>query len=540
VEPFLSFTGKRWVLDAAADDAGSVVEQLRRRRGITEDDGTSWYDPLRYPDARKAAERVRAACARGETVGIFGDYDCDGITSTAQMLRLFRRHGVEPVVRLPHRVHDGYGLKPSHIDEFAARSVTLIVTVDTGIVAFDALESARAKGIDVIILDHHHCEERPDAFAIVHPAFAQAFPEPHPSAAGVVFSFVHAVEGEDWPDRDTDLALAMMGTIADVVPLLGANRRLVIEGLSAVRRLPAGPLRTFVDSIGNGSALSASDIAFRIAPRINAAGRMADPLLALDALLIGGEALEHLHMLNTRRQEETERAVTHALREMGGRQTGSLPPFLTAASASYTPGTVGLIAGKLSERYGRPSLVAHIADDVCTASLRSPTGYHVTEALTRVAHLLTNFGGHAQAAGATFPLAHATELFALLEADASERIPPDQLVPALTMDGILSPAVLTRDLCASLRTLEPFGQGNPEPLFLIPNVTLTAPRLCGKAGAHLQATVGHVKIIGFGLGPLLDHLRAPVDLAVRLGIDTWNGRESVQLMVTDIRSSIEY
>lgn len=523
----------------SADDGRDIVERLRRQRAITDDDGDGWCDPLRYPDAAKAAKRVLQACAQEEKIGIFGDYDCDGITSTAQMVRLLQRHGTEPIVRLPHRVRDGYGLKISHIEECRAAGITLLLTVDTGIVAHDALALARMQGIDVIVLDHHHSNVCPDAYAILHPAFATNLPEPYPSAAGVVFSFLHAVEGEDWLDRDTDLVLAMMGTVADVVPLLGANRRLVQEGLVALQRLPTGPLRTFVESVGNGLALSSTDVAFRLAPRINAAGRMADPLLALEALLAGGEALEHLSILNTRRQEETERAVTQALREMQER-TGDLPVFLTVASASYMPGIVGLIAGKLSERFGRPSMAAHIAGETCTASLRAPPGYHVTEALQRVAHLLTNFGGHAQAAGATFPLAHATELFRLLEEDAAERIPTECLVPTLPIDALLPLASLTLAFSTGLQSLQPFGQGNPNPLFLVRNVTLQNPRTCGKTGSHLQAALPGVKVIGFGLGSLLEQARQPVDLVCRIGTDMWNDRATPQVFVQDIRSSIEY
>lgn len=534
LDPLLSLTGKRWMMEAN-DDGDPIVERLRLQRGITGDNGTSWHDPLRYPDAHKAAERVRAACRAGETIGLFGDYDCDGITASAQIVRMLRRRGVDPIVRLPHRVHDGYGLKSAHVEDFAAAGVTLLITVDTGVVAFEALERARERDIDVLILDHHHALASPHAFAVLHPALAEGFPAPHPAAAGVVFSFLHAVEGDDWTDRDTDLALAMLGTVADLVELRGANRRLVTEGLAALARLPEGPLRALAESVSRGAPLTSTDVAFRLAPRINAAGRMDDPFIALAALIDGGEALAALQTLNVRRQEETERAVAHALRTMEGEHGAAPPAFLTVASASYTPGIVGLIAGKLTERFGLPALAAHIAGDACTASLRAPPGYHVTEALGRAAHLLTSYGGHAQAAGATFPVAHAEALFRFLEEDADRAIAPADRSPVLRLDAVLPPGALSLELTRSLEALQPFGQGNPEPLFLLQGVRLADLRRVGADGKHLQARLPDAKCIGFGLGALIDRLAGPVDLAARIGIDTWNGRESVQVMVQDIR-----
>jgi single-stranded-DNA-specific exonuclease len=512
------------------------LERIRRDRGIG-DVSAPWKDPDVYPDMQKAVDRVQRAVAEGEKIGIFGDYDCDGVTSTAQLVRMFRRHGTEPVIRLPHRVRDGYGLQPQHVDEFAAQGINLLLTADTGIAAAEAVERAQERGIDVIILDHHHFSRVPEAFAVIHPALAPNHPEPHPSAAGVVHAFVRAYEkGNPWEDSAIDTVLAAIGTVADLVPLTGGNRLLVQEGLEAVRHLPESPLRSMIDRVCGDGAVTSGDFGWKLAPRINAAGRMDDATDALIALLEGGPALEKLETLNSRRQQETLDAVEHAVQSLGPEE--SLPPFLCIASAGYGHGIVGLIAGKLTERYNRPSLAACIDGDVCTASLRSPAGYNIVEALERAGDLLTRFGGHAQAAGATFPLDAFMALARRLEEDAAKHIGTSRIAQSLHLDGIIDPQVCDLQLHASIQELAPFGQGNTEPLWMVPNVLLDRVRRVGSASNHLQARAGNLPVIGFGLGHLAgDIANGPVDLACRIGSNTWNGKTEAQLIVTDIRTA---
>jgi single-stranded-DNA-specific exonuclease len=529
----LSFSGKRWALRSAAPhDSLTLLERLRSERGITDDGGDRWDDGTLFPDAAKAAARVRDAIKNKEVIGIFGDYDCDGVTGVAQLVRFFRRNNTEPVVRLPHRVTDGYGLKKTQVDEFQKKHVTLLITVDTGISAGEAILHAKKEGIDVIILDHHHVREVPDAFAILHPALAPDFPAPHPSAAGVVFLFLCALENGEWKERATDLTLATFGTVADLVPLRGINRRLVQEGLKAMQSLPDGPVKHLVDALSRGKTLTSVDIAFRIAPRINAAGRMGDATLALHAMLDGGEPLTQLEKLNVERQQETLRSVEHALETL---DEDALPPFLAVADASYKPGIIGLIAGKLTERFGRPSMAATINGDVCTASFRSPAAYDVTAGLTRVSGLLQTFGGHAQAAGATFALDHYMDLCVALEEDVASHVKMEDLLPRMTVDALLTEDNLTRETVEALALLEPYGQGNPEPLFLIQNVRLEKLRSVGGEDQHLQASLGRASVIGFGKSEWMDHTALPVDILCRLGLNTWNDKTSVQLMLVDMR-----
>jgi len=490
----------------------------------------------------RAVARIRLAMERGETIGIFGDYDCDGITGVAQIVRFFRRHSVHPHVILPHRVHDGYGLKRHTMETFGVHGITLLITVDTGITAVAEIGEAKKKwGIDVVITDHHHLqEELPPAFAILHPLLAPAFPPPYPSGAGVAHALIRGLEGERWEGSETDHALAMIGTIGDLVELKGTNRTLVQQGLIALHELTSGPLALFADSVRTGkNPLTSTDIAFRLAPRINAAGRMEDPSIALTALLEGGEALARLSSLNTRRQESTAKLLEESYRLLGLPErfdlsvVATLPPLLCSASPAFPEGIIGLIAGRLTEMYGRPSFVTSISDGECTASLRSVSAYHITEGLERVSDLLSTFGGHAQAAGCTFTLKNLEELQRRLTEDVAAHTNPEDLRPALEIDAILNPNDISISFCEQLRHLEPFGQGNPEPFFLLKNIRLEQPRRVGKEGAHLQGRIAGFKVIGFRLGHLSDDAARPLDVVCKLSIDTWNGNRAPQLIIED-------
>jgi len=494
----------------------------------------------------RATERIHRAIAVRETIGIFGDYDCDGITATALLVRFFRRHGVEPVVRLPHRVRDGYGLNPSIVEESAARGITLLLTVDTGITAVKEIAAASARGIDVIVTDHHHVQDEvPQAFALIHPALAPGHPLPHPSGAGVTLQLIRALEQTDeWTDHPSDLALAAIGTIADLVELRGMNRTLVQRGLAALHTLEGSPLALLAASVRTqGGPLTSTDVAFRLSPRINAAGRMQDPLIALTALLEGGDALAALERLNAQRQDATGDLFARAWQLLNLspqpriEELATLPALLTVAGTEFPSGLIGLIAGRLTETTGHPSLAVTIQDGECTASLRSTRAYHVTEGLERIADLLTSFGGHAQAAGCTFPERNLSEVTRRLSEDAASRTTPEALLPTLTADGILYAQDISLSFCGELKHMEPFGQGNPEPLFLLRNVRMEQTRRVGNEGAHLQGRIAGQKTIGWRLGHLIEHAAAPLDIICKIGIDAWNGHRAPQIVVEDIRVS---
>jgi single-stranded-DNA-specific exonuclease len=552
VQSPLSLTGKRWSIPEQTDAVPSaILARLSAERSLAT--GTM-PSPQIFPDMPRAVERVRRAMASHETIGIFGDYDCDGITATALLVRYFRRHGVEPVVRLPHRVHDGYGLNQVIVEECAAHGITLLATVDTGITAVQEIAAAAALGIDVIVTDHHHVQDEvPHALALIHPALAPSHPLPHPSGAGVALQFVRALEATDvWDDHRTDLALAAIGTIADLVPLTGMNRVLVQKGIAALNALENCPLALLADSIRtHGAPLTSTDIAFRLAPRINAAGRMEDPQIALRALLEGGEALAALAQLNTHRQDATgglfARAwqLLHLSPQPQAAELTALPPLLVVSGTEFPEGLIGLIAGRLTEATGHPSLVVTIRDEAtdghdrrggeCTASLRSTRAYHIAEGLERIADLFSSFGGHAQAAGCTFPEQNLHEIIRRLSEDIATRTTGEDLLPALTVDGILLAQDISLSLCGQLKHLEPFGQGNPEPFFLLQDVRMESPRRVGKDGAHLQCRIAGIKTIGWRLGHLMNAAAAPIDVVCKIGIDAWNGHRAPQIVIEDVR-----
>lgn len=533
----LSMTGKRWRMSTAAPErtlrAQEALALLREQRAITPGAALTLNHPNVFPDCKRAVERIERAIDIGENIALFGDYDCDGITAIAQLIRMFRRRGVEPHVRLPHRVNDGYGFHAGIVEEFTHKQIKLVITADTGITATKEVAALQAQGIDVIITDHHHPQaEIPPAYAILHPLLSGRYALPHPSGAGVALQLIRAIEGGDWEGMATDWALASLGTVADLVELRGDNRTIVHHGLRALNTAPLeGGLRTLVDHIQHEAPLTSTDIAFRIAPRINAAGRMEDPMIALKALLEGGESLLKIEQLNVERQKQTAVLVEEAVDRFS---EGTPPSFLFLADERYPHGLLGLIAGRLTEYYGKPSLVAAIDGTTCTASLRSPAIYNVTAALERSAKHLERFGGHAQAAGCTFALSEREALHTSLQADVAEYADPMQLVPTVPVDAIVDPETVTVDFCEELLSLEPFGQGNMEPRFLFPALFATNTRAVG-GGAHLQLFAGGMKAIGFGLGHLEGALDERIDVVARVGIDTWQGRNKPQLFIEDIR-----
>ncbi len=546
----LSLTGKRWILppDVRARSGAETLLRLSADRDIDLAISNGGIVLPVIPDMERAIVRIQEALQTGQRIGIFGDYDCDGVTAVAQLVRMLERRGVEfslsqsartktqGWVRLPDRVRDGYGLSSAIAQEVCDAGIELLITADTGITAIEEITELKKRGIDTIITDHHRPrEELPPAYAIVHPDLGSSG-GPHPSGSGVVHYLIRAMEEKPWLGIDTDTALAMMGTVADLVELRGGNRALVIEGLAALERIANSPIAELRDRCKkNSAAMTATDIAFRMAPRINAAGRMQSPDIALRALLFGGSDMQSLDTFNEERQTMTKSLFAQVL---AGINTSSPPALLSCISGDYPHGIVGLLAGKLTEAFGKPSLIAHTDGTMCTASLRSPSLYNITEGLVRCSDLLESFGGHAQAAGCRFAQEHYEAIVYRLTEDIDTRIAPELLVPTIAVDCLLDPREITVTFCEKLRLLEPFGQGNREPVFLLQHVSLHDVRACGRDSVHLQARICGIKSIGFGLASSLlqSSNPQPLDVLVTVAEDEWNGRCEPQLSIKDIRS----
>lgn len=549
-----------------------LIESLAQKRGINLSRGASWEnlpDPFTLGDMETAVTRIQKALQGKEVIGIIGDYDADGITGTAQLVRFFRRHGAEPQVILPHRQRDGYGVKRSFISSLHAKNVTLLLTVDTGIGHVAEIAYARSLGMDVIVTDHHTMkEEVPDAI-LLHPQACsscrgpstgsgqatryapttdrndlQLNPHRFLSGSGIAFTLIRALENNEWGGKEVDVALAAVGTIADVVPLLEENRMIVQLGLKAMNMFSSSesasggrvekpaPIFDFARSIiKNEELITSTHIGFRLAPRINASGRLADPLIALHGLLDGGDNLVRLHTLNMERQEATQRHMEIAetlVRD--GR-------ILLIRSPAFHPGIIGLIAGRLTERYGRPSIVACEEGETVTCSLRSLPSYHIADALTRCSTHLQSFGGHREAAGCTLKSGAWDAFSDAMLNDIEEYCGNDDFGPTLAIDCELTEADLHLNLVRSLSLLEPFGAGNPEPKFLLRHQELSFVKQVGD-GRHLQCLIGATKAIGFGLGALMERVPDRCDIVLRLGVDTWNGVERVQVFIEDIATTL--
>ena len=539
----LSLTGRRWVVreNGSTGNADQLPSLLATERGIALSSTAieRLSDPFLFSEMRTAVDRIAKAIAANETIAIFGDYDADGITASAQLIRYFRRRGKEPVSYLPDRLCEGYGMKKKSIDALHAKNVTLIITVDTGVTAHEEIAYAASLGIDSVITDHHRPQGgRPPAYAVIHPTIGAPFPNAYLCGAGVAFMLVRALEeGKVWKGIEQDIILATIGTIGDMMPLTGENRLLVIHGLKLIKKLPECPLKELIDAVRGTGPLTSGDIAFRVVPRLNAAGRMQHPSVALDALLHGGESIEALHRLNGERQV----AITDALAIIRPLINGS-HQFLFGATEHISPGIVGLVAGKLTEETGRPSLIASRIGELCTASIRSNPKIDVMRCLEHpaVRPFLQSFGGHAQAAGCTFLFSHAADIQSgLIQAVVDLGHTIESLIPEIAIDHELPAEHVSLSLVKDFQLLEPFGQGNEQPMFLIKNLKLQNMKVVGAEGTHLQLGFGAHRGIAFGLGSLAEKISPGllVDIACSLSINVWNGREALQLMIEDVRTS---
>ncbi len=523
-------------------------------------------EPLLLADLDRAIARLRLAHARQELVAIWGDYDVDGLTSTTLLCRALGGMGLRVRPLIPHRTRDGYGLNIAGIARLAGEGVRLIVAVDCGISDRAEIDHARSCGVDVIVLDHHTIPpEMPEAAAVVNPRRADcAYPFKDHAAVGIAYTLVRALArepfvcggawSEDEPELVDLLGLAALGTVADVAPLQGENRTIVTWGLDALRHTAYPGVQALCAVAGIDRArLTAWDLGHALGPRLNAAGRMADPAPALRLLLTDSyeEALplaQELDRLNRERQRELSRILEEAIARV---EHDGLPdetrPILQVDGTGWTAGVVGLVAGRLAERYGRPAIVLERGATMSTGSARSVDGFNLVEALAECADLLDRFGGHARAAGLTVANHKLDELRERLLTRARARLTADDLRPTLTLDLELALADLTYPTVDALARLEPFGQGNPEPLILLRDVGTQWPKTSGD-GKHLffiaTAQAGRpvrapVRCVAFGQGArrpdLLDPARGGVDLVGTLRRERWQGEERLSFHIRDFR-----
>lgn len=503
------------------------------------------YCPMRLSGMEAALCRLRQATR----VGIVGDFDVDGITGTAILVEGLADFGIEAIPYLPHRVAEGHGLSEEAVQFLAGRDVELILTVDCGVSSVREVELAGSLGIDVIITDHHVPPATlPEAVAIVNTAVpGSEYPFPHLCGAGLAFKLVqglYQLMGRPLPRRL--LELAALGTIADMVPLLDENRYLVKEGLVelAQTRRP-GLTALYRLARLEDKPITAEAVAFQIAPRLNAAGRMGHAMDSLKLLTTGdsGEAdtlAAKLEGQNRERQQLTRQAFNSARARV--ENLADIPPFILVEDPAITPGIAGLVAGQLARTYMRPAAaLAQVDGNTLMASGRSIPEFNLVRAFDACADLFVRHGGHAQAAGFTIRPENVGDLEERLSGLARATLGRQEVEPVLDIDAEVSLADLTPRFLETLAELEPFGVGNPRPLFLSRNLLVAKKWPMGNAAQHLKLLVND----GRQQFPALIFNRAhewieetnSVDLVFTVSEDTWQGKPQVSLMVEDFRTS---
>jgi len=565
---------------AAAAGVPAVVGRILWARGIRDAAAVQRFlepgldqlpDPFGLKGIEPAVERIRRALAAGEKISVYGDYDVDGVTSTALLVSVLRKLGGVVDFYVPQRLIEGYGLNTQAMEKLAARGTRLVVSADCGVTAVDEVEAAARLGMDVVVIDHHTASQHlPRAVAILNPHQPGCtFPGRELAAVGVAFHLLLALRKRlreaGWfangqrtePNLREQLDLVALGTIADVVPLTGPNRILVHFGLKELAR-GARPGLLALKSVAHlAGEITAGDVGFKLGPRINAAGRLDDAsvgvrLLLTEDLREARALAEQLDRANAERQELQARIVTEAIEMAALLGTPEQRRSLVVSSTGWHAGVVGIVAARLVEKFHRPALVLAEEDGVAKGSGRSVEGFHLYDALARCSRHLTRFGGHKHAAGVTLDSSNIAAFSEALEAEARGKLDPAQLSPRLRIDAELRPSEIGMHLAGQLRRLAPFGAGNPEPVFICSELTAHEVRLLpdkkGTGPGHLKLKLGESRgpgiaevdhpefdAIGFSLGGTALLVGARLDAAFQLAVDSWNGVDRLQLKLKDLK-----
>ncbi len=528
--------GKKWKI--LSTDTGDIVGALLKNRGVNRD-FLHPPDPFSYTandvgiDGKsldRAVLRIQKAISNKESVVVYADYDADGISAGAIMWETLHDLGANVMPYIPHRVEEGYGLSQKGIDAVQRMyNPALLITVDHGITAHENVAYAKSLGIDVIVTDHHVKPEKLPDCIIVHTTQL--------CGAGVSW-FVASHVDSRLRGNDT-LELAAVGTVADLVPLVGANRSVVKFGLEKLRKTKrVGFLALMRDAGVIPSDLSTYEVSHVLAPRLNAMGRLEHAMDALRLLCTKREdkamlLARQLGLTNKERQQLTADTTLHALQGLSLKD--ELPKLLFVAHETYNQGIIGLVAGKLVEEYYRPAIVVAQGEEISKGSARSIAGFNIIEAIRKFDELLIDCGGHPMAAGFTVETKRLDELKTRLEAYAATYLHNELLTRELRIDMELPLAAATEKLWKELRDFEPFGLGSPEPVFAARGVTVSDARRIGADGKHLKLRADGVEAVAFGMGNMIGKLQNPVDIAYTIDMNTWNGKRSLQLKIKDIR-----
>lgn len=555
-------TTSRWIFPADAVDAGrdefastlripKAAAAILRQRGFCDVESATLFlnpriedlhDPFLLRDMDRATERIRRAIADGEAIEIHGDYDVDGVTSTVVLKKALELAGGQTGWHIPHRLHDGYGMQPGAVEDAAARGARLIISVDNGIRATAAIERANELGVDVIVTDHHLPEvQLPPALAVINPNRVDcSYPNPNLCGAGVAFKLAHAIlTGIGWPAArlhrvlESFLKLVAIATVADIVPLTGENRVIVKHGLNGLAEVRNVGLRALLSAAGfAGRVPDAGEVGFRIAPAINASGRMDSAGQAVRLFLTedpeeANRIARELFALNAERQTAERAIVKEIFDRCIETPVTDADAALVHWGEGWHRGVVGIVASRIVERFHRPAIVLGVENGVAQGSGRSIEAFHLLEALEGMRELFTKFGGHAHAAGLTLPEASLEIFRERLRLWASERLTAKDLQPTVEIDALIEFGEINDALWQALEQIAPFGMGNERPLFGARGVELAGPPQVWKEN-HLRIAARQsgrtLMMKGWGMAELAGELRdvKTVDLAFEIERD-WMG-----------------
>ena len=521
-------------------------EQAKARLSTS---GDAWPDPFLLPDMDRAVDALLAARSAQEPVVVYGDFDADGITGAALLVQGLKSLGVDAYPYIPHRETEGYGLNVPAMKAQFDRGARLLISVDTGTSAVDEITSAAAFGLGVIALDHHTIPPQlPPAVALVNPHRSGArYPFTGLSGVGVGFKFLQALHmalGSDPSVLEGSLDIVAIGTIADIAPLQEENRWIVSRGLSIFNTTPRVGLAALMQRAGlKLGEVDASDLGFVVAPRINAMGRLDHAISSYQLLSTSDEVeaaflAERLEDTNKARRKLTADAVELALHTVD--QDDPDAPIVVVGGPEYPAGIIGLVASKLAEERYRPAVVYSQGPELSRGSARSIPGFSIIAALGHCRDLFVRHGGHPQAAGFTIDTARLPELKRRLREVAGAGLAGFDLQPVLAIEAATPLQDLLGQPKKLLDRLEPFGEGNPEPVFMTPGLRVVEARGIGSTGAHLQlqlAEGSHTwRAVGFGMGRRIAEIGRTIDVAYTLSADRWQGVDRLQLRLRDFRS----
>jgi single-stranded-DNA-specific exonuclease len=578
-------TQKRW--NIAPDQPGaktlaaqlkvsSLVAQILLNRGIDQPDAAGQFlkpnlkylhEPSLISGLDRAAERIARAVAAKEKIVVYGDYDVDGITAVSILWHALKTLGGDVRYYIPHRLEEGYGLNADAVAEICDSGAQLIITVDCGVTAIEPAKVTRSRGVDLIITDHHEWKHDPasgepmlpDVYAIVHPRLDGTYPNPHLCGAGVAFKLAWGIGkavvganrvGDTYRAFLLDAtALAALGTIADVVPLVGENRVIAAFGLGGLQASKLTGIRALIESAQlTGQTLDSFHVGFRLGPRLNASGRMGHAKLAVEMLTEASperamEIANYLEEQNKERQRIERLILDQAIAQatlLGCDREDCRAVVL--GGEGWHPGVIGIVASRIVERFHRPTVMIAINDGHGSGSCRSISGFHLAEALDVCDEYLETHGGHEMAAGLKIKAENLIPFREAFCSHASSVLTSDQLCPEITLEASAGLAQITPALIKDMARLGPFGQANRRPLVHVPNVQIAnTPRRVGNGASHLQMLVRQgsttMGCIMFNAPDDIASLPrgATVDLAVEPQLNEYNGYVTAQLRLEDVR-----